>query len=74
MVALIAAAVVLTALKPIIFPVPEAAKPIAVLLLVQVKVPAAGVLANAVVAMAPPLQTMILDGTLTVGVGFTVTL
>ena len=60
------------ALKVAMSPVPEAAKPTAVLLLVQVKVPPAGVLAKAVAETAPPLQTTIAVGTVTVGVGFTV--
>ena len=50
------------------FPVPEATNPMAVLLFVQVKVPPVGVLAKAVVATAPPLQTTIVEGTVTVGV------
>ena len=68
MVALIAAAVVLVALKPVMFPVPEAPNPMAVLLFDQAKVPPVGVLAKAVVATAPPLQTTMLEGTVTVGV------
>ena len=71
-VALIDEDIVLVALKPVISPVPEAAKPIAVLLFVQAKVPPVGVLANVVVETKAPLQTTILDGTVTVEVGFTV--
>lgn len=59
------------AVKPGIFPVPLAPKPIEVLLLVQVKEPPFGVLTKLVVATAPPLHTVIFDGTVTVGVGFT---
>ena len=69
---LIAEVPVLVALKAVMFPVPEAAKPIAVLLFVQAKVPPVGVLEKAVIAIGSPLQITILDGTVTVGVGFTV--
>lgn len=61
-----------TAVKAGVFPVPEAAKPIAVLLLVQVKVPPKGTLTKEAAAIAVPLHTTIGAGTVTVGVGFTI--
>jgi len=54
------------------FPVPLAANPIALLEFVQAKVPPAGVLTKLVPGMDPPLQMVMLDGTETVGTGFTV--
>jgi len=71
-VAVMGAVEVLVAVNPVISPVPFAAKPIAVLELVQTNVPPAGVLINAVVAIAPLLQTTIFAGTVTVGVGLIV--
>ena len=58
--------------KAAMFPVPEAANPIAVLLFVQVNVPPAGVLAKLATGIVAPLQTIMFDGTVTVGVGLTV--
>jgi hypothetical protein len=73
-VAVIAAAVALVAVKEGVFPVPEAAKPMAAFELVQVNVPPAGVLTKADVGTLPPLQTVMFAGTVTVGVGLTVML
>lgn len=53
-------------------PVPLAPNPIAILLLVHVKVPPAGTLANAEAGTVAPLQTEKFAGTTTVGVGLTV--
>jgi hypothetical protein len=72
MVADIGAAPAFVARKAAIFPVPEAANPIVVLLFVQVNVPPAGVLAKLVTGTVTPLQTVMFDGTVTVGVGLTV--
>ena len=63
---------VLVALNEAILPDPLAARPIAVFEFVHVKVPPAGVLTKLVAAMAALLQTVIFEGTVTVGVGFTV--
>ena len=67
-----AAIPVFMALKAGMFPIPEAPKPIVVSLLVQVKLPPAGVLAKAVVGTESLLHTTIADGTVTDGTGFTV--
>ena len=72
MVADIGAAPAFVAMKAAMFPVPEAANPIVVLLFVQVNVPPAGVLAKLVTGTVTPLQTVMFDGTVTVGVGLTV--
>ena len=68
----IAAAPEFVAVKEAMFPVPEAAKPIVLLLLVQVKLPPVGTLTNAVAGIKVPLQKVAFDGTETVGIGFTV--
>ena len=65
---------VLVAEKLPILPVAAAARPIAVLLFIQVKVPPEGILEKITAFTIPPLQTYILDGTVTVGVGLTVIL
>ena len=52
---------------------PLAPKPMAVFELVQVTVPPAGVVANALAGTDAPVHTPKLAGTVTVGVGFTVT-
>jgi hypothetical protein len=52
--------------------VPLAAKPIEASEFVQVNVPPAGVLVKVDAGTEAPLQTVILAGTRTVGVGFTV--
>ena len=71
-VAVIGLAVVFVALKAAIFPEPLPVKPIAVLLFVQVYVvPAVGLVNEEAVTVAP-LHTVISEGTVTVGVGFTV--
>jgi len=72
MVAVIGFAEVLVALKPVMSPEPLAASPMAVLLLVQVYVAPLVGLIKLVAATDPPLQTVILAGTITVGVGLTV--
>ena len=64
--------VVLTAVKEAIFPVPEAANPIAVLELVQVKLVPGVWLVNDIAGTAAPLHTVISEGTTAAGVGFTV--
>jgi len=56
------------------FPDPLAARPMAVLEFVHVQVPPAGILAKLVAETVPLLQTVILAGTITVGVGSTVML
>jgi len=66
------AAPAFVARKAAMFPVPEAANPKAVLLFVQVNVPPAGVLAKLVAGIVAPLQTVMFDGMVTVGVGLTV--
>lgn len=53
-------------------PVPDAARPIAVLELVQVKVHPETGLVNVSAGISSPLHTEKLDGTTTVGVGLTV--
>jgi hypothetical protein len=72
MVATIAAAVALVEVKDGTFPEPLAAKPIAVLLFVQVKVDPPILLVNEVLAMVAPGHTIILVGTVTFGNGLTV--
>lgn len=62
----------LVAVKAGVLPVPLAAKPIVGSELVQAKVPPAGLLVNADAVTFPPLQTVILAGTVTVGTAFTV--
>lgn len=54
------------------FPVPLAPSPMAVLLLVHAKVPPAGVLVKFAAGTLTPLHTVLLAGTVTVGVGLTV--
>jgi hypothetical protein len=71
-VAMIGEAVEFNAVKAGMSPEPLAAKPIAVLSLVHVKVPPTGVLIKFVAAIAPLLHTTMFDGTATVGDGFTV--
>jgi hypothetical protein len=63
---------VFVAINEAIFPDPLAAIPIDVLEFVQVKVPPAGVLIKFVAAIVPLLQRAMFNGTVTVGVGFTV--
>jgi hypothetical protein len=72
MVAVIGAVVALVAVNEGVFPVPLAAKPMAVLEFVHAKVAPAGVLEYEEAATVPPLQTVIFAGTVTVGLGFTV--
>ena len=72
MVPLIIVDPVLAAVNEEIFPLPLAPKPMPVLELVQLKLPPAGVLLKVVAAMVVPLQTVELEGTLKVGIGFTV--
>lgn len=57
------------AFQPVIFPEPEAERPIAVFEFVQVKLPPAGVLPKAGMLMGCCGQTAILLTALTVGVG-----
>jgi hypothetical protein len=77
-VAIIAAVPAFVAVKDGIFAEPLAAKPIAVLEFVQLKVPPAGVLAKLVAVTVALLITVMFAGTVTVGVpelgvvGFTV--
>ena len=47
--------------------VPFAGKPIAVLLFVHAKVPTLGILTNVVAETLPALQTLMFEGTVTVG-------
>jgi len=63
---------VLVAVKDAIFPVPLADSPIAVLELVHVNVPPAGVLVKFVADTVPLVQTVISEGTLTVGIALIV--
>ena len=63
---------VLVATKEGTFPVPLAASPIPVLLLVQLKVEPAGVLVKVDAAIVEPAQTVTLAGTVAVGLGLTV--
>ncbi len=62
--------VLLEALKAGIFPVPDAAKPMAVLSFVQVK-PMPVTAVNVPMVEADPLQSMLFAGWLIVGIGFT---
>jgi hypothetical protein len=63
---------VFVAVKDTIFPIPLAPKPMAVLEFVQAKVALLVGLVNVVPATIVPLQTLILAGIVTVGVGYTV--
>lgn len=72
MVAIIGLADVLTAVKPLILPVPLPARPMDGVLLVQLKVEPATVLVKFKAFTGAPLQTITFAGTVTVGVGFTV--
>ena len=74
MFATIGAVVVLVAVKEAMFPVPFAAKPMAVLSFVHVKVAPIGELVKFVVVVVAASQIILLDGTVTVGIGFTVTI
>ncbi len=70
MLAMMGRPVALAALKAGILPVPDAARPMAVLSFVQVKpMPVAAV--NAPMVAADPLQNVLLAGWLMVGIGFT---
>jgi hypothetical protein len=71
-VAVTGAVPVFTAVKPGVFPEPEAARPIAVLLFVQAKVVVPTLLVNAEAATEPPLHTVMFAGTTTFGTGSTV--
>ena len=62
----------LVAVKEGTFPLPFAARPIAVLLLVQVNVVPGVVLVKFVAGIIAPLHTTIFAGTTTMGAGFTV--
>jgi hypothetical protein len=72
MVEVIGDEVALVAVNEGVFPVPLAARPIAVLLFVHAKVAPVTGLVNADAATEPPLHTVILAGTTTVGVGLIV--
>lgn len=72
MVAVIGAAVVLVAVKLAILPVPDAAKPIAVLLFVQLYTVPATVPVKLTAAVGDPLQTNWSAGWFTLAVGFIV--
>lgn len=72
MVPIIGAVVALVAVNAGMFPVPFATNPIAILELVQVKLPPTGVLKKFVAATVALLHTTVSAGTSTVGVGFTV--
>lgn len=61
------------AVNPAISPLPLATRPMPGLELVQLKVAPAGILLKFVPDTAPLLQTTMLAGTVTVGIGFTVT-
>jgi len=63
---------VFVAVNGCMLPVPPDARPIAVLELVHEKVPPDGILTKLEVGTVPLLQTKMLEGTVTVGVGFTV--
>lgn len=73
MVEVTAAEPVLVAVNAGVLPVPLAASPIDVLELVHAKVAPATGLVKLLAATAVPLQTVLVVGTVTVGVGFTVT-
>lgn len=68
----IPAELLLVPLKPGMLPVPLAPNPIDVFELLHAKVVPVTELVKFVVAIAPPLQTVMLEGTITSGVGFTV--
>lgn len=72
MVAVTGVVPVFTAEKPGVFPLPEAASPMPAFEFVQEKVAPATVLVNAEAATLPPLQTVMLAGTVTEGIGCTV--
>ena len=63
---------VLIAVNAGMFPIPLVPNPIIVLEFVQTKLPPVGVLIKFVAATVALLHTTISEGTLTVGVGFTV--
>jgi hypothetical protein len=69
----IAAAPAFVAVNAGTFPVPLAAIPMPVLLLVHVYVAPPGVLVKTVAGIFPPLQTVTLGGTVTVGFGLITT-
>jgi len=69
-VAVIFPVVVFVAVKAGIFPDPLAANPMDVLELVQVNVPPVGELIKLVAPTVPLLQTVIFEGTVTVGTGY----
>ena len=73
MVAVIGAAVPFVAVNDGISPEPVAAIPIAVFEFVHVNVPPAGILLKFVAGTVPLLHTITFAGTVTVGIGFTVT-
>jgi hypothetical protein len=68
----IAAAVALVAVNAGTCPVPLAAKPMAVFVLVQAKVAPAGVLVIAPIGIAVPEHTVMFAGAVITGNGFTV--
>jgi len=72
-VAVIAEVPLLTAVKDATLPVPPEPNPIEVFELVHVNVPPAGMLEKLVEVTVPPLHAVRFDGTVAVGVGFTVT-
>lgn len=72
MVALMGAVEVLVAVKLVMIPVPLAARPMAVLVLVQSKLAPGVVLLNTEAGTNVLLHAVMLAGTLTVGLGFTV--
>ncbi len=67
-----AAVLLLAAVNEAMLPLPLAAKPMLVLVLVQVKVPPAGVLVKVAAATVAPTHTETLAGTVTTGNGLTV--
>lgn len=72
MVAVIGAVPVLVAVKPEIFPLPLAGKPMLVFELVHAKVAPETGLVKLVAGTASPLQMVLFSGITTVDVGFTV--
>jgi len=66
------APVALVAVNDGTLPIPLAPKPIPVFELVQLNEPPAGVLVNEVTGITVPAHTLELEGTVTVGLGFTV--
>ena len=72
MVPLIEIAEALVAVNAGMLPLPFAPNPIAVLVLVHVKLPPAGVLIKFVATTIALLHTVVSEGTVTIGVGFTV--